>query len=143
MLTSNYGAQYGRNGSGTVETITKSGTRDFHGDLFEFLRNEDFNASNFFQIRRRPEYKKNDYGYTIGGPVFIPKLYNTNQEKTFFFFSEEWRKELVPGTDFQPAGSFDGGADRQFLRGLSRLPSCPVNATTNRSPYHPAITKFR
>ena len=66
VMTSNYGAQYGRNGSATIETITKSGTRDFHGDLFEFLRNDDFNARNFFDTTR-PEYKKNDFGYTIGG----------------------------------------------------------------------------
>src|SRR6202034_932985 len=64
VLTSNYGAQYGRNGSATIETITKSGTRDFHGDVFEFVRNDDFNARNFFQSTV-PEYKKNDYGYTI------------------------------------------------------------------------------
>src|SRR3569833_1565661 len=89
VLTSNYGAQYGRNGSATIETVTKSGSRDFHGDAFEFLRNEDFNARNFFQDTR-PSYKKHDYGYTIGGPVFIPKLYNTSRQKTFFFFSEEW-----------------------------------------------------
>ena len=54
VLTSNYGAQYGRNGSATVETITKSGTKDFHGDLFEFVRNEDFNARNFFADTGRP-----------------------------------------------------------------------------------------
>lgn len=84
VLTSNYGAQYGRNGSATMETITKSGTRDFHGDLFEFLRNEDFNARNFFQ-NTRPTYKKHDFGYTIGGPVFIPRLYNKTRDKTFVF----------------------------------------------------------
>ncbi len=63
VLTSNYGAQYGRNGSATIETATKSGTKDFHGDLFEFVRNEDFNARNFFAAER-PAYKKNDFGYT-------------------------------------------------------------------------------
>ncbi len=99
VLTSNYGAQYGRNGSATIETITKSGTRDFHGDVFEFLRNDDFNARNFFESTR-PEYKKNDFGYTIGGPVFIPKLYNKSRQKTFFFFSEEWHKDRVPGQTF-------------------------------------------
>jgi hypothetical protein len=99
VLTSNYGAQYGRNGSATIETITKSGTRDFHGDVFEFVRNDAFNARNFFQ-NEVPEYKKHDFGYTIGGPVVIPKLYNRNRDKTFFFFSEEWRKELVPGVNF-------------------------------------------
>ncbi len=109
VLTSSYGAQYGRSGSGTVESVTKSGTKEFHGDLFEFLRNDDFNANNYFLNaagQGRPEYRKNDYGYTIGGPVFIPKLYNKNKEKTFFFFSEDWRKEIVAGQTFnQPVPS--------------------------------------
>ena len=48
VLTSNYGAQYGRNGSGTIETFIKSGTKDFHGNLFEFVRNDAFNARPFF-----------------------------------------------------------------------------------------------
>jgi hypothetical protein len=61
VLTSNYGAQYGRNGSGTVETVTKSGTKDFHGDLFEFVRNNDFNTRDFFSPNV-PSYKKNDLG---------------------------------------------------------------------------------
>src|ERR1700733_12980873 len=66
--TSNYGAQYGRNGSGTVEIETKSGTSHFHGDLYEFVRNDDFNATPEFQTSP-PAYKKNDFGFTIGGPV--------------------------------------------------------------------------
>ena len=102
VLTSNYGAQYGRNGSGTVETVTKSGTKSFHGDAYEFVRNDDFNARNFFSQTAPlvPEYKKNDFGYTIGGPVYVPKVYNTAKEKTFFFWSEEWRKDVVPGQTF-------------------------------------------
>src|SRR6185437_14893088 len=71
VLTSNYGAQYGRNGSGTVETEIKSGTSSFHGNVYEFVRNDAFNARNYFQSTV-PPYKKNDYGYTIGGPVYIP-----------------------------------------------------------------------
>jgi hypothetical protein len=98
VLTSNYGAQYGRSGSGTVEVETKSGTSAFHGDAYEFVRNDMFNAAGFNQDSA-PPYKKNDFGYTIGGPVFIPGHYNTNKQKTFFFWSEEWRKERVP-TDF-------------------------------------------
>ncbi len=129
VLTSNYGAQYGRNGSATVETVTKSGTRDFHGDVFEFLRNDDFNARNFFQ-QTRPVYKKHDFGYTIGGPVFIPKLYNRNKNKTFFFFSEEWRKELVPGQTFNqqvPSNEERAGNFSDVCPG----PSCPVDPTTS------------
>ncbi|MGB0040983.1 MAG: TonB-dependent receptor [Terriglobales bacterium] len=99
VLTSNYGAQYGRNGSGTVEVETKSGTKDFHGDLYEFVRNDDFNARQYFESSV-PPYKKNDFGYTIGGPVYIPKLYNTDKQKTFFFWSEEWRRDKVPGQVF-------------------------------------------
>jgi Carboxypeptidase regulatory-like domain len=99
VLTSNYGAQYGRNGSGTVEVETKSGTNKFHGDVYEFVRNDDFNARNYFNSTR-PEYKKNDYGYTLGGPVYIPHVFNRDKSKTFFFWSQEWRKDLVPGQSF-------------------------------------------
>jgi carboxypeptidase family protein/TonB-dependent receptor-like protein len=95
VLTSNYGAQYGRNGSGTVEVETKSGTNQFHGNVFEFLRNDAFNARPYFQ-NSVPPYKKNDFGYTIGGPVFIPNLYNTDKKKTFFFWSQDWRRNRVP-----------------------------------------------
>jgi hypothetical protein len=104
VLTSNYGAQYGRNGSGTVEVETKGGTKAFHGDAYEFFRNNAMNAQNYFNSVAAggtgvaPEYKKNDFGYTIGGPVYIPKVYNQKKEKTFFFWSQEWRRERVPGT---------------------------------------------
>src|SRR6266851_2813588 len=94
VLTSNYGAQYGRNGSGTVEVETKSGTNRFHGNVYEFVRNDIFNATTFPQSSV-PAYKKNDFGYTIGGPVFIPGVYNKDRSKTFFFWSQEWRKERV------------------------------------------------
>lgn len=142
VLTSNYGAQYGRNGSGTVETVTKSGTKEFHGDLFEFVRNDDFNARNFFQTSV-PEYKKNDFGYTLGGPIFIPGIYNTNKEKTFFFWSEEWRREIVPGQVFGPE-QIPSMAERQgnfsdvcpavgtvvSAASKTNYPDCPVNPST-------------
>jgi hypothetical protein len=99
VLTSNYGAQYGRNGSGTVEVETKSGTNHFHGDLYEFVRNDFFNATPF-GLTSPPSYKKNDFGFTIGGPVYIPGHYNTDKQKTFFFWSEEWRRELTPASGF-------------------------------------------
>ncbi len=99
VLTSNFGAQYGRNGSGTVEVETKSGTSGFHGDLYEFLRNDAFNATPEFESSV-PGYKKHDFGFTIGGPVFIPGHYNENKQKTFFFWSEEWRRELTPASGF-------------------------------------------
>ncbi|MFZ1158830.1 MAG: carboxypeptidase regulatory-like domain-containing protein [Candidatus Sulfotelmatobacter sp.] len=102
VLTSNYGAQYGRNGSGTVEVETKSGTKAFHGDAYEFVRNDMFNAQNYFNsvvagnTGVTPPYKKNDYGYTFGGPIYIPGVYNKDRQKTFFFWSQEWRRDRVP-----------------------------------------------
>src|ERR1700691_61690 len=99
VRTSNYGAQYGRNGSGTGEDETKSGTSSFHGDLYEVVRNDFFNATPEFQTSP-PAYKKNDFGFTIGGPVYIPGHYNKDKQKTFFFWSEEWRREIVPGSGF-------------------------------------------
>src|SRR6202167_3282331 len=111
VLTSNYGAQYGKSGSGTVEVETKSGTSQFHGDVYEFVRNDAFNAQQEFQSSV-PAYKKNDFGFTIGGPVFIPGLYNTGKQKTFFFWSEEWRREITPSpfsTTIVPSVAERGG----------------------------------
>ena len=65
--------------------------------MYEFLRNEDFNARNYFdQTKHAPLYRRNDFGGTIGGPVIIPGVYNAKREKTFFFFSEEFRLEKSP-----------------------------------------------
>jgi len=136
VLTSNYGAQYGRNGSGTVEVETKSGTNAFHGNVYEFNRNEAYNARNYFN--RPPDsiagYKKNDYGYTIGGPIFIPKAYNTDKKKTFFFWSQEWRKDSVPGQTFNlpvPSLANRSGNFSDLCPGAD----CPIDPTTgNRFP---------
>jgi hypothetical protein len=140
VLTSNYGAMYGRTASGTVLVTTKSGTPQWHGDGYEFFRNEAFNARNYFDPPgKAPYYRRNDLGFTIGGPVFIPNVYNTNKSKTFIFWSEEFRYERSP-TDQQP--DFDRGvpslAERQgdfsdvcpafvspFLFNPAQFPDCP------------------
>jgi hypothetical protein len=128
VLTSNYGAQYGRNGSGTVEVETKSGARDFHGDAYEFVRNDAFNATPYF-LNSPPAYKKNDFGYTIGGPVFIPGHYNSNRQKTFFFWSQEWRRDRLPFTfapQAVPSAAERGGDFTDVCPGTD----CPVDPTT-------------
>ena len=125
VLTSNYGAQYGRNGSGTVEVETKSGGTTFHGSAFEYLRNEFFNARSWEQGANPGEpkapYKKHDFGYTIGGPVYIPNHYNTDKKKTFFFFSEEWRREKNPHT----TGAVNVPSDAERTGKFSNL--CPAS----------------
>jgi hypothetical protein len=96
VLTSNYGAQYPSTGNGTTIVTTKSGTDTFHGSLYEFFRNEALNAKGYFDVgNRAPLYRRNDFGGTIGGPVYIPHVYN-GKGKTHFFFSEEARLEKDP-----------------------------------------------
>jgi len=80
-------AETGHASGGTITFVSKSGTNQFHGSAFEFLRNQDLDARSFFATTR-PIYKQNNFGVTAGGPVWIPKLYN-GKNKTFFFGSYE------------------------------------------------------
>ncbi len=82
--TSNYSAQYGQNAGGVVNVVTKSGSNELHGDAFEYVRNREFNARNFF-ARTVDPLKRNQFGVTLGGPVTIPRLYK-GRDRTFFFF---------------------------------------------------------
>jgi hypothetical protein len=138
VLTSNYGAQYGRNGSGTVEVETKSGGTTFHGSAFEYLRNAFFNARSWEQgadiTQPKGAYNKNDFGYTFGGPVYIPKHYNTDKKKTFVFWSQEWRREKSSTTILQNVPSnAERGGDFSDL--------CPdVNGTLNDCPSGPGVS---
>jgi hypothetical protein len=96
VLVSNYQAEYGRMSGSNVEVITKSGTQQFHGSGSYFNRNEDYNANNFFNNRlglARPIYRYNTVDYTIGGPAYIPKIFNKTRGKLFFFWSQEYWPE--------------------------------------------------
>lgn len=139
VLTSNYGAMYGKTASGIVQITTKSGTPEFRGSAYEFVRNEMFNSRNFFdQPGKAPLYRRNDFGATLGGPVFIPRLYNTNKQKTFFFFSQEFRYEKTPvaynqavPSNAERAGDFSDvcPADKTFqitTATKSLYPDCPI-----------------
>lgn len=83
VQTSNYSARYGENSGGLVNVVTRSGTNQFHGNLFEYNRNAVFNARNAFAQLRDP-LKRNQFGGTIGGPVILPFLHH-GQHRTFFF----------------------------------------------------------
>ena len=143
VLTSNYGAQYGRNGSGTIEVETKSGTSQFHGDAYEFVRNDAFNSPAYFQNGVAPPYKKNDFGYTVGGPVYIPGIYNKNKDKTFFFWSEEWRRDRVPTSFNQlvPSGAERTGNFSDLCNAANAYDDCPsVPGSTNAAGYTPNLS---
>lgn len=86
VQTNSYAAEFGRGMGGVVNVSIKNGTNELHGTAFEFLRNEVFDARNFFTPVNspKPPFKRNQYGMSIGGPVWIPKLYD-GRNKTFFF----------------------------------------------------------
>jgi hypothetical protein len=97
VLQSNYSVQYNVMGANTVNVITKSGTDQFHGTAYEYFRNDDLNARNFFSPNV-PPLKENLFGYTVGGPVYIPNHFNTNKDKMFFFWTEDWSRNLIAST---------------------------------------------
>jgi hypothetical protein len=99
-LGSNYSADYGLGSGGTIVMMIKSGTRKYHGTLYEFNRNTAYNANDYFLNaagKARPVFQLNEPGGNIGGPLWIPHVYNNNKNRTFFFWNEEWRK-LIKGS---------------------------------------------
>src|SRR5579884_2864295 len=102
VLLTNYQAEYGRSSGGTINTITRSGTNQFHGGAYYFVRNEDFNANEFFNNRNgtpRPRYRFNNPGYFIGGPVLLPGVpFNRNRDKLFFFFQQDFLPLTIPSS---------------------------------------------
>jgi Carboxypeptidase regulatory-like domain/TonB-dependent Receptor Plug Domain len=89
VQTNNFSAEFGRQSGGIVNAVTKSGTNEFHGSGFWFVRNQAVNAANFFAPiingeKRQDGLKRNQFGGTVGGPISLPKIYN-GKDKTFFF----------------------------------------------------------
>jgi hypothetical protein len=84
VQTNNYSAEFGHAAGAVLNVTTKSGTNAYHGDLYEFLRNDFFDAEDYFVLKnqRKPEFRQNQFGGTIGGPLSIPHLYN-GHDKTF------------------------------------------------------------
>ena len=98
VLTSAYSAEYGRTSGGTVNLVINSGANQYHGALYEYFRNEDLNANDYFRnLRGQPRAtdRYNLFGAKLGGPIRIPKLYN-GQNKTFFFFDYEGLRQDTP-----------------------------------------------
>ena len=118
-LASNYPPDYGISSGATISLSLKSGTQNYHGELWEFNRNTAFNANSYQNKNKatptpRAKLNYNIFGANLGGPLFIPGFYNTDKKKTFFFWNEEWRKLIqgnapslvndLPAADFPTAG---------------------------------------
>ncbi len=97
LMENNYTAEYGRNGGGTISVVLKSGTNSLHGSLYDYLRNDALNASDFFdnaQGNPRPVLKRNQFGGTIGGPITVPKLMD-GKDRFFFFFGYQGQRQTA------------------------------------------------
>jgi len=136
-----YSAEFGRSAAGQVNVVTRSGSNSVHGSAYEFFRNDIFAANNWANKNyanpasfiARPPLRYNDFGYTVGGPVFIPKLYD-GHGKTFFFFSQEFRRVIAysTATVFVPtagerAGNFPAAVCTSFVGAAA---SCANAGTT-------------
>jgi hypothetical protein len=109
QLTSNYSADYGLSSAGTMTLVLKSGTQTIHASAWEFNRNDAFDAQTDFNAASK--LRVNQFGFNVGGPVTLGKLYNADRKKTFFFYNMEWRKYINGGSvnQTEPPTSEYGG----------------------------------
>src|SRR5882762_4372335 len=144
VLTGNYSAEYGRTSGGVVNAISKSGTNAFHGDVYEFLRNDKLDANDFFfnaGNAPRPPYRRNQFGAAVGGPV--------RKDRTFFFFDYEGirQSQVLPSPATVPSESARSGL-LNFPKGPSTFPSgcTPVSPSPTEQncqvTVDPAIVKY-
>ena len=118
---SNFQAEYGQSGGAIINLTTKSGTKQFHGDLYTYFRNEDLNANDYFNNFNgiaRPRYRYIIGGGSVGGPVFIPGKFNTGQEQNLFLFQ---RSVLPPEYSWRADtghGAYGAGTRGQFFSEL-------------------------
>jgi hypothetical protein len=125
ILTANYNAEYGRSSGGQIRFVTKSGTLDFHGDVVENFRNSALDANDWTrnhsplasQNLGPAPFRFNQYGWDIGGPVFIPKVTDRKKTKLFFFWAEEWikRREGQTATGTVPSLAMRSGDLSELL----------------------------
>lgn len=138
-LRGQYSAEFGRAASGQINVVTKSGTNDLHGSVYEFVRNDVFNANDTLNklttnpsgtaktTSPRGKLRYNDFGGTIGGPVFIPHLYDGRKHKTYFFYSQEVRRVLT----YKPV-TLTGVPTLDERNGIFNVPVCTsYNGTTS------------
>jgi hypothetical protein len=145
VQTNNFSAEFGRQSGGLVNAVTKSGTNDFHGSAFEFVRNNALNAANYFAPivdgkKQSDGLKRNQFGATLGGPVWLPKVYK-GHDKTFFFVSYQGTLErraptssnIVVPTAAQRNGDFSALKTKlknPFTGGLypgNQIPASDIN----------------
>ena len=139
VVLNSYRAEYAGNGGTVVTIVSKSGGSQFHGNGYYYLRNEDLNANDFFNNRnnvRRPEYRYNTFGFSLGGPILIPKKFNTDRRKLFGFYNFEQLVDRIPQgltTYMMPTALERQGNFSQTVDTNSKV--IPVNDPNNKAPF--------
>ena len=131
-MTSNFAADLGQSSGGMITMATKSGTTQYHGGAWEYLRNDAFDANTFFANlngRNKPELRYNTFGFNFGGPV--PKI--GHEKKTFFFYNMEWRR-LVQGGEINAVAVPACHDDRRLQFAFDAHPCPEYHAIRPRSP---------
>ena len=137
VLQNNYTAEYGRNSGGIISVVTKSGTNQVHGSLFDFVRNDAFNANTFFNNQQGlpvPVLKRQQFGATLGGPISIPKLFS-GHDRLFFFVGYQGQRQSASA--FAPAVTVYTPAELggDFSHAVSGGPDPNVAAFLQSNPY--------
>jgi hypothetical protein len=135
VQSSTYSAEYGRNPGGQFSFVTRSGTNQWHGTAFDYLRNNVFDANDWFNNflgKAEPPLRQNDFGGTLGGPIEIPRVYN-GKDKSFFFFSYEGLRLIQPqaaSISNVPTAALRSStpAPLQTVLNAFPLPNCPVSS---------------
>jgi hypothetical protein len=138
---SSYSSEYGRAGGGVLNGISRSGTNLFHGAIYEFIRNDAFNANSYtnnFNGLPRAAFKRNEFGVAVGGPVILPHLYD-GRNHTFFFFNYEGIRQHTPQTiiDTVPTNLERQGDFLQTFSTPGHLATIYDPATSAPDPAHP------
>ncbi len=122
ILTSNFAPEFGAGGGAVVNVVTKSGTNDFHGSGYDYLVNTALNAAQPYTGLKNAIHQ-NDYGFTFGGPVWVPKVYNGHNRTFFFFNFEEYLQNLINDTtpDTVPTAAYRGGNFSSLITAENRL----------------------
>jgi hypothetical protein len=135
IVTNSFNAEYGRTGSWLMNAVIKSGTNQLHGSIYDHFANDALNARSFFQAQRS-ELRQNDGGFTVGGPVYIPKVYD-GRNKTFFFFGQElfyYRQQGSTSLTTVPTSAFRAGNFGNFTNAAGGvIPVFDPNSTATDS----------
>jgi hypothetical protein len=133
--TNGFKAEFGRAAGGTMTFTSKSGTNELHGTAYEFIRNDAFDARRFFEADKG-SYKQHDFGWSVGGPVYLPKVYD-GRNKSFFFLAGEWFRNRVGATSqffSVPTAEMYQGDFRNWVDNAGRRLTIYDPATTRPSP---------